>query len=81
MLTPVRRSTRKTPSKYRHGTSEQDKAALLEQCNYAFKPNEHLASTSGAQASGTASRHSEEAAAAVRLPALGQLQEETSHCP
>lgn len=40
LLTPVRRSTRKTPSKFRHDAmASNDLGKLLEQTDYSYKPN------------------------------------------
>ena len=56
LLTPVRRSTRKTPSKYKQdpAAGQADVTSLLVQANYSYKPNFALA---GSGVDGAAPAH------------------------
>ena len=72
VLTPARRSTRKTPSKYRREPGAEDVSALLYKSDYAYKPNDAMSTM---QSPAPFAAGNTKSAASLLLPSLGEADE------
>ena len=78
VITPARRSTRKTPSKYRRDECSDDISALLSKSDYAYKPNAAMSmmpSPAHFSAGRTTGASASVKRTPLQLPSLGEVDE------